>query len=87
MRVLHLVLTLPVYDETVSLDEDIVLQGLLYTQQVTVDGLGLRGRKYFDERKYFEKKTVKYFGKKTEIFFTSVRAAVSVSMLSSICPT
>ena len=47
MRVLHLVLTLPVYDETVSLDEDIVLQGLLHTQQVTVDGLGLEGQKIF----------------------------------------
>ena len=45
MRVLHL--TLPVYDETVSLDEDIVLQRLLHTQQVTVDGLGLRGQKIF----------------------------------------
>ena len=50
MRVLHLVLKLPVYDETVSLDEDIVLQGLLHTQQVTVDGLGLRGRKYFEKK-------------------------------------
>ena len=47
MRVLHLVLTLPVYDETVSLDEDIVLQRLLHTQQVTVDSLGLGGQKIF----------------------------------------
>ena len=47
MRVHLLLLTLPVYDETVSLDEDIVLQGLLHTQQVTVDGLGLRGQKIF----------------------------------------
>ena len=40
---------LPVYDEAVGLDEDIVLQRLLHTQQVAVDGLGLEDRKYFDE--------------------------------------
>ena len=78
MRVLHLVLKLPVYDETVRLDEDIVLQRLLHTQQVTVDGLGLGGRKYFGEN---------ISVKMCEIFSTSARAAVSVSMLSSICPT
>ena len=55
MRVLHLVLLLPVYDEAVSLDEDIVLQRLLHTQQVAVDGLGLEDRKYFVEIK------LKYF--------------------------